>query len=332
MWIWYVVTGPFALLFAVAVWLRNWMFDHGWRRVKRLDKPVISVGNLAMGGTGKTPVCVSLLRILVQMGYQPALLSRGYGRRLPKRALRVTQESHWLDVGDEPLMIARSVPQAFVAVGPTRWDAAMTLSDHPVDVFVVDDGFQHRQLARDLDILLWDVTQKKPTIFPWGKFREGLSGLRRADLVVFTRSDGVPVRLAEIVKQVNPSATCVSVGFRPGVFRTTLGDPLDLRPGTPVGAFAGIAFPDRFFEQLRRQGFELIDPLGLGDHKPLTLAQFRSLCETARTRQLPAVITTYKDAVKLEHPTESDIVIGFQELETHWEDEERLRQFLLKYL
>ena len=185
-------------LASAAYWVgataRGAAYDIGALPARRVDCPVVSVGNLTVGGTGKTPMAMEVARLLTETGLRPAIVSRGYRR---SRSAGVTIVSDGRAVlaeadaaGDEPLMMARRVPGVAVVVGSCRYEAALTARrECNADVIVLDDGFQHRALARDCDIVLWDTLRRPESLdlFPRGPMREGLRGLRRAHALVFTR-------------------------------------------------------------------------------------------------------------------------------------------------
>jgi len=323
---------PFAWLFGALVLAKNMLYDCGLLKVARLPAPVISVGNLAMGGTGKTPVTMDLARRAIARGLRVGLLSRGYGRRNPKVALRVDPEGDWRDYGDEPMMIARRFPEALVAVGPSRLAAAGSLDGEPIDLFILDDGFQHRQLHRDLDLVLINVSKGRPRLFPRGLFREGLGSLKRADTVVLTKWDQPDDlnRWLSLVSAINPEIAVTGVEVTEPRLFSLDGAPLsfaELRD-QPIGAFAGIAEPDPFFTLLAEQGLSPIETLALRDHQPFTgevAIRFERRCAEAGIRW---IVTTEKDAVKLERGAGSAILIAFLAIGIQWKEEEHIVSLL----
>ena len=310
---------PLLRLYDAAVMARNATFALGWREVKQLDRPVISVGNLSMGGAGKTPVTAALMAMCQDQGLKVAVLSRGYGRRQPKASRQVRPEDHWRDTGDEPLMLARRYPSAKVLVGPSRWSAAQADTGAPPDLYLLDDGFQHRALHRDLDIVLIDV--KRPFPFPWSThlFREHLPALKRAQVVVLTRCSH-PDEGSELVARIrktNPDLLIMRAGLRSAPPVTLDGEPLDLT-GRKAAAFAGIAQPGQFFATLEKLAIEPAKTLALQDHQPLTGRQRVAFESGLRREGITRVITTEKDGVKLEGPFESDIIYGFIPIDIDW--------------
>ena len=327
---------PLAWFFALLVWLRNAAFRWGIFSVKRLDQPVISIGNLAMGGTGKSPVCAALIGILQERGKRVALLSRGYGRKNPELCLRVEPDGDWRLCGDEPLMIARRHAMARVAVGPSRFAAAMCLPADSVDVFVIDDGFQHRYLARNFDVVLIDLTQPWPRMFPLERFREGWGALKRADLVVLTRwhagLDTAPWE--QKIRTCNPSLPLLKVGFEPVRLLGLDGSsqPLTFLDRKKIGAFCGIARPEPFFESLEALGAIPEVILRLKDHQPMTEPRLKFFAQRCRERGLEVIVTTEKDAVKLDKNWDFDILVYFLSIEVKWEDQTSLNSILDRLL
>lgn len=303
---------PLSWVFWVLVALKNTCYARGWLKCQRLPRPVISVGNLAMGGTGKSPVVHYLVSELQQRGLRVAVLSRGYGRREPKQCRVVRPDGDWSLYGDEPMMLARACPQARIVVGPSRFAAAQLLADDWPDVFVVDDGFQHRQLARDLDIVLLDIRQGEPRLFPRGLFREPWSALARADLVLLTRCD-----LAETSSWRTRVASVTQAPVLESTFVTGEarllgnGEPLSVEavPGRRVAAYAAIAQPEKFLDSLREAGFEVVVWLPLPDHGILSQSARDKLFEQMKSAGVRHLFTTEKDAVKLEQCPDSDILL-----------------------
>lgn len=316
---------PLWLLYALAVRTRNFFYDHKLLRVRGLERPVISVGNLAMGGTGKSPLCAELAALLCERGRKVAILSRGYGRTDPHNCLEVDPEGDWHRFGDEPLMIARRVADARVFVGPSRYQAAALARDWSPDVYLLDDGFQHRGLRRDLDLVLIDVSQPPPGLFSPGLFREGWYALKRAHAVLLTRcSPGWDARSFEHrIRAVNRDLPILRSDFSPsGLVLLEDGRrwPLEALAGRRVGAWAGIAHPTSFFQTLRGLGAHIAVDLRLKDHQPIDEESLRKLARRARAAGADLLVTTEKDAVKLAKNREFDIVIAYLSIEVQWQN------------
>ena len=282
-----------------------------WKRARRLDRPTISVGNLTLGGTGKTPFVAFLTGFLLDAGFAPALLSRGYQAARPPR-------SNGADVpfraqNDEALELAELFPEVPHYLSPDRFTAGKALlQDRPErNVILLDDGFQHRRLARDLDILLLDATEPFgfDRLFPSGTLREPLSALRRADIILLSRADLVtPDRRAEIrlrAERFNQNAFWGEIAHRPiGLIQFENGrfvhQPLEKRSKTEkFAAFCGIGNPDGFFKSLERENFSLVGTKIYPDHYAFTESDAEHLSCFALSTQTDALLCSRKDLVKI---------------------------------
>jgi tetraacyldisaccharide 4'-kinase len=301
---------------------RSW-YEHRPHARRRLDRPVISVGNLVLGGSGKTPVVEAMARLLREMGEQPAILSRGYARRRnveggrlralrfhlraaryggqvgaqvvvvsdPERVLEPVERS-----GDEPQMLARALPGTPVLVSPDRYLAGRLAERHfGCTVHILDDGFQHLQLARTVDVLLVSPADLEERVLPSGRLREGLDAARVADALVVSGSSDDAARVS--------SALGVAPVFRAettfGALRPLGEGEAPAPPGARVVAVAGIARPERFFRALRSQGWNVVAELRYPDHhwySPRDLAEINNAAQAAHAR---IVVTTEKDAVRV---------------------------------
>ncbi len=265
---------------------------------RRLAAPVVSVGNLTFGGTGKTPVTVALARMCGRMGRRPAVLLRGYGRRTKGPRL-VRPDSTPAEVGEEALLLAHSLPGVAVAVGERREEAAALVTPPP-DLFILDDGFQHVRVHRDLDLVLVDASRPADLHAPpVGRLREVLGAVRRASALIVTRGGASDL----------PAALASATGHLPvaGV-RFEWGDDLAGTPdgavsltslkGKPVAAFAGIGNPDAFFDQARDLGIRLVSARALSDHAFPSPELAGAFAREAESKGAVAILTTEKDAVK----------------------------------
>jgi len=288
-------------VFALLSWVRRTLYRFGLLSVYRASVPVVSVGNLTAGGTGKTPMVDYVVKLLLARNRRVAVVSRGYGGSgfgpvgvvcagdgplLPPRVC-----------GDEPYLLARRNPTAVVLVAPRRADGIrVAVERFGADVVVLDDGFQHLAVARDLDIVLLDARRPfgNRHLLPAGLLREPPTALRRAGLVALTRSDG-----------------CEGAGLRLDVplvrCRHRLADeavaldgahiPLATLAGRRLVAFAGIADPEGFFSALVARGVHPLRTLPLSDHVVYDRELLEALCDAAATADF--LVTTEKDGVKL---------------------------------
>ena len=270
--------------------------------------PVVSVGNLTVGGSGKTPCVMALTERLLARGIRVAVLSRGYGRE--DREDRVlsggASDADWRQVGDEPLLIARRCPKAVVLVGRDRGRLALVAEErYGAEVILLDDGMQHRRLERDLEVVVIDarVGFGNGRLLPRGPLREPLSLLPSADLFWIRDGDDAATGMVEDPLAIGgvrlPTRPRVHVrdvvsGLRVGPHREA---PSRLQ-GTRVWAFSGIARPERFRRTLVEQGAEVVEHTAFPDHHPFREAELETLRSRAAAAGVP-LITTEKDAVRL---------------------------------
>jgi tetraacyldisaccharide 4'-kinase len=300
-----------AWLYAKVVALRNLLFDHGVLKVHRLNCPVISVGNLAIGGTGKTPMVVWLARLFSQKGYRVGIVSRGYGGVESRRVTVVSDgENIFAEQaisGDEPLMLARQLSGIPVLCSTKRVKAGKAaIEKFNCNVLVLDDGFQHRYLARDLDVVMLDSRDPYGSnrVFPRGRLRERAAALARAQVLVLSRFDGSEgaVKNCEILRRQWPDKIIAAATYRPiRIFAAAdkrERPPNSLR-GLRLAAFAGIARPDAFFQSVHNLGARLVYTATLPDHYPLTSELLASLVRQASGLKPELWLTTEKDWVRL---------------------------------
>jgi tetraacyldisaccharide 4'-kinase len=283
---------PLVPLYRLALAAREFRLRSGLEPVQRLRYPVISIGNLSTGGSGKTPVTIALAQALTQRGFQVDVLSRGYGRRSSVPA-RVNIDGTADDFGDEPLLIAREagVPvyvarQRIEAGQLAEADAAPISNDHKPRVHLLDDGFQHRQLHRDADIVLLDRRDWRDHLLPAGNLREPLMALHRATALA------IPIDDPEFEAELK------SWGWKGPIWRLRRNMEVPSIDG-PVAAFCGIARPDQFFAGLEAGGLRLATCVAFPDHhryKPRDLARLTS---RARFAGAVTLVTTQKDQVRL---------------------------------
>ncbi len=294
-------------IYALVMRLRAFAYSLGLLPVRRLDKPVIAVGNLVAGGTGKTPTVAWLARRFMAQGKLVAVLSRGYGGNLAGAIHMVSdgQNIHATpeEAGDEPLLLARSIPGLIVIVGADRHRAGLLAQERcNPDVFILDDGFQHMALHRDLNILLMDCERPLANgrTFPAGLMREPPSAMGRADLILLTRcKDNRQVSLPFMTDKPVCRASHELSGYVP-----LSGGPVvpssDLS-GKRGLAFAGIADPASFFDSLEKSGVHPVATLAFPDHSDYGEDEIAALCRLMTASRSEYLITTEKDAVKL-HP------------------------------
>jgi len=295
--------GILSIPYGAVMRLRAFAYNNGIFRTHRLPKQVISIGNITVGGTGKTPVVALIARFCLERGKRVAVLSRGYGGLSEGKTGIVSDGKNILmtsaEAGDEPFMLAEKIPGLMVVVGSDRYKAGLYAVKHlNPDIFILDDGFQHMRLHRDLNILLLDNARPfgNGHLLPAGLLREPLSAAKRANFVIYTRCgesepseyfSGIPFcgathELAGIVSQA---------GLQTEPFSN-----LSLIRGV---AFAGIAEPASFFSMLDKAGLSLSAKLSFPDHCRYGGEEIAEIMETSESVKADYLITTEKDAVKL---------------------------------
>jgi tetraacyldisaccharide 4'-kinase len=308
---------PLSAVYRVVTRTRLAAYRRGWFSSTKLRAPVISVGNLTTGGTGKTPLVEWVCRTAANIGGEESaptrvcVLTRGYGRDNPRSQVVVSNGTELLaserEAGDEPLLLAENLLGiAAVICNPDRVAAGNWASENlKSELFVLDDGFQHLRLARDLDIVTIDATNPwgGGNLLPYGRLREPPAGLARADCVVVTRTDQIEdvAAIRETVSQLAGNAPVfssrmVSAGIR------RLGGANVAREdivAEPLAAFCGVGNPESFFDQLRHEGIVPVVTRAFADHHRYSQAELNALALEAKTHGASGLITTAKDAVKL---------------------------------
>lgn len=276
-------------LYAAAVAAKNAAYDHGLAMPKRLRWPVVSIGNLSAGGSGKTPLTIRLAVLLRERGMNVDVLSRGYGRQ-SKTVERVDPNGTAERFGDEPLEIAR-VANVPVFVGPDRYAAGELAEESAFGavpapgLHLLDDGFQHRQLARDVNIVVLHRSDFNDRLLPSGRLREGLGALRRTDILVLRDEDG---DLEPVLRDR---------GLRQPIWW------MERRMETPavqrVVGFCAIARPEEFSSGLQASGVQVVAMRAWRDHHRYTGTDLAELVELQRQHEAEAFLTTGKDRVRL---------------------------------
>lgn len=322
---------PLAAGYRMGVALRGAAYRKGWLKTRRLKRPVVSVGNLTVGGTGKTPLVAYLAERLLARGWKPAILTRGYGRDRGAEVMAVEAASNRApdprEIGDEPALLARKLPAVPIIVGADRYQAGCLAEERfDVDVHILDDGFQHLALARDLDIVLLDVTQNLSDgeLLPAGRLREPLTALKRAQIIVLSRSQqGVPAGMEERVRELNPqvkifaSVTRLSLilDFTDG----TLHEPGELLLDS-VLVFCGIGNARAFFTDVRKWGFSVTGEIAFSDHHVYGAGELDRLVSRARGSGAAALITTEKDMMNFPADWHSEFPVRACVIQTELSD------------
>jgi tetraacyldisaccharide 4'-kinase len=284
---------PFSFVYLCAVQTRNKFYDSGTFKTHKVSAPVISVGNITAGGTGKTPLVVWLAKYISSKGKRCAILTRGY------KAGR--------DPVDEPALLARSAEGTPVIINPDRIGAAKEAIKNGAEVLILDDAFQHRRLARKLDIVTIDATCPfgGGRILPAGLLREPIQSLERAGAVIITRADQVDETSVEEIKKtilsVNPSLAIATAAHKPVSIKNSSGDnlPLSSVKNKKVLTFCGIGNPDAFKNTVNSLGASVTKSMVFDDHYHYTQDDIARISDEAKTTNAELVLTTEKDFNKI---------------------------------
>lgn len=312
--IYYALGRPFSPFYSAAMRLRELLYRRGVLSVHHLNAAVVSVGNLTMGGTGKTPMVQHVARLLQTNGFRPAVISRGYGGRAQDKVNVVADgERVLLDAamaGDEPRLLAETLPGVPVLTGIVRRLPAARAIEMGADVLLLDDGFQHLPIHRDVNLVLFNADRLagNSRVFPGGELREPVSALRRATAFVLTgvgASNRERARMfADLLRSRFDSIPVHCTGYEPDALvrlddqgmlvhtTTTLAD-------RPCYGFCGIAHPESFRRTLEQQGINLLGLHGLADHQSYTAALIGRILDRAKRAGATMLVTTEKDLVKL---------------------------------
>ncbi|GAA3753486.1 hypothetical protein GCM10022270_10230 [Terriglobus aquaticus] len=286
---------PLVPLYRAGLALKTWRFDHSRNVARELRDPVISVGGLSAGGSGKTPFLIALAKLVRELGYAPNVLSRGYGRTT-KGVLRVNPQGTAAEFGDEPLLLARTLG-APVYVGAERYDAGLLaeteLPDFHRAIHLLDDGFAHRGLVRTIDIVLLTEEDVRDHLLPAGNLREPISALRRADVVVLRAAEAAALQpvLEEALRGAAKPIRTWTIERRMTLPATM--------PSAPL-VFSAIARPADFESMLAKRGVAAAATHRFRDHHRYSQCDLDTLLHKARQSRAGGFVTTAKDAVKLD--------------------------------
>jgi tetraacyldisaccharide 4'-kinase len=305
---------PLALLYRGAVAMRNAAYDHALAPVARADCPVLCVGSLSAGGTGKPPCAAAIALRLARAGARPLLVAHGYGALRPTALpLLLTDGTgaprfDWSAVGEEAILLARLAPGVPIAVARRREEALgpARAAGCPVDLLVLDGGFQHRRLRADLTLVTLDASRAPGSghLLPWGDLREPWSALHRADAILLHRSDLAPDPAAweRALRRRAPGVPVIGARNAPVAPRTLLGAPVEwsgLRTER-LAVWTAIAQPAPFLAGLALDGVRPALVVSARDHAPFDEKAAGALRAACRRERCQAVLVTEKDAVKLE--------------------------------
>ena len=328
--------GVAAIGYSLVVRLHNFLYSKRWLEIHTADVPVISIGNITAGGTGKTPLVIWICRFLQNKNVPCAILTRGYKTHTKKRGTsdegRATR--------DEPAILTESCPQAKVIVNPNRAEAAAEAVDKfGAKVLIMDDGFQHRRLHRDLDIVTIDETCPfgYGKLLPAGLLREPVASLNRTDAAVLTRCDQISEselsRIEKKLQLINPDMVIAKSIHNPICAKTMTGEKITIEQlkDKKIFAFCGIGNPDAFLNTIRNTGANLIGSKIYNDHYHYTNDCLADIYEQARYLNADLILTTQKDWTRTTLPASAkkDIPFAYLAVEIKFTSgENKLKQLI----
>jgi len=283
-----------SFFYHIAVVLRNLFYDFSIFRKTKVNAAVVSVGNITTGGTGKTPLVAWLCNYFAEKNITTAVLTRGYKLKNS-------------DLADEPVMLAKNCPKAEIIVNADRAAGAKkAIAEHNAKLLIMDDGFQYRKLARDVDIVTIDATEPfgREKLLPAGFLREPVSSLKRANAVVITRINQTQPEKAEEIKKrihnLNPNIAFAAAIHKPVCARLIKDKEIAINElaGRELYAFCGIGNPDTFFQTLSELALNIVGTKVYNDHHRYTESDIVEICEDCRYKQAEMIITTQKDWIK----------------------------------
>ena len=300
------------LFYYLAIKLRLFFYKLNILKTKKVNAFVISVGNITTGGTGKTPVCIELANYFTSIDTRNAILSRGYGGKLPNTMVNTISDGTNIFYnadfsGDEPYLLASNTQNTVVLTSKNRVQAAQkAIDDFGAEILILDDGFQHIKLVRDLNIMLVDGVLKfgNEKILPQGPLREPLSEIKRADAIIVMNKLALDKKAQKscetFAKELENkySKTTIVANFEPAQIYSLSTNKI-LEEKLPVYAFCGVGQPVFFFEYLREQGFEVVKAREYKDHHLYTADDIKNIYNEAEMLGAKAIITTEKDGVKI---------------------------------
>jgi tetraacyldisaccharide 4'-kinase len=322
------------LAYEAFVRARNRLYSTARLQQHRLPAPVISVGNITLGGSGKTPLVIYVAQSLAKLGHTPVILTRGYGRSHPNK-MQIIAPGETIPnpaalLGDEPALIRRHVPSAWLGVSGDRLEAGKIIAGRdPKIVFILDDGFQHRRLHRDLDIVIIDESQplQSNRVFPRGSLREPVSALRRCHLVVINRSlnEEQPDSLEPALRNVKSEAKLFHckqriralIPFHSWESRAPGSGVANEMPSQSKSVLlvSALGNPERFQRDIVRFGVGVPGAAFFPDHHRLNRRDWQNCAERARRKGADTIITTEKDAVKVDEPPDFPLLVALQATE-----------------
>jgi len=293
-------------VYGCIIYLRNLFYDLGLFTTEDFKLPIISVGNITTGGSGKTPLVMYLVNLLIKNGKNPGIVSRGYGRK--SQGLVVVHDGKEMkakvdSAGDEPFLMATILKSVPVIVCEDRREAIHHLvNSSTVNIIIMDDGFQHRKVKRDSDIITISANDTKNDyrLLPWGKLREPFKNINRSNAIVFTKTDNfTPPNIHTEVQSVLKGSQFFSTMIPALMKYDSSGYHKSLTPTKPLFAFCGIGEPDSFFKSIKQLDLKSEGKRIFSDHQEYIESVITELSTQIKSSNCTAIITTEKDLVKL---------------------------------
>lgn len=329
-----VLLAPISFFYGLGIKIRGLAYQLGLQKRVKLPAFVVSVGNITVGGTGKTPVVIDLAKRFTDAGYKVAVLSRGYKRKSQDAYVVVSDGqgnfASCENSGDEPFLIAKSVPKSVVIVGSKRVETGrIACEKFGCNVILLDDGFQHWALARDLDIVLIDYydNPENDALLPAGRLRENLDALNRAKYVVITKvpDDADEDKLASLKEQIAHHAPQAKIATCSFVYKslTKIDDShehkLEELKDKPVLAFSAIARPQSFITSLEGLGITVVAEVDFPDHHWFSADDMKAISDEMKDSNAILAVTTAKDAVRITPELAPDMPVYVLNLDTAWQ-------------
>lgn len=319
---------PLSLVYGSIIWIRNKFYDWELFSSSAFDIPIISVGNITTGGSGKTPLVIYLAELLNNNGKKPGIISRGYGRTSQGMLLVHDGKKLLADVessGDEPYLMARVLENVPVVVCEDRCEGiSQLIKSNSADVIIMDDGFQHRKVKRDLDIITISANDQKEDyrLLPWGKLREPLQNIKRANAIITTKTNNfTPPNFHTEIQSIYKGSLYFSTIVPILMKYDSTGYHKSLPPSEPLFGFCGIGEPDSFIDSIGKLELKLSGKRIFRDHQEYTHTVITELSVQIKSSNCKAVITTEKDLVKLPDNFLTEFDIYVIKIEMKFEDE-----------
>ena len=295
---------PIAALYKSVTTLRNYFYDINLKKTHKLEIPVISVGNITAGGTGKTPFTITLANLLVEKGHKPAIVTRGYKRKSKDQVIVSKGDGAIVSVeisGDEPFLMAEKTNKVVIIADKNRIEAGKTaIEKFGCNIIIADDCFQHRRLFRDVNIVLWDSYSSpyEENLLPKGRLRESFDGLSRADFLVFTRTENPYEKDVQFFN--DKGLECYSSPTKINAIKNVNGEVLSSQlNNTYLFAFCGLGNNQQYFDTVRKINPKKIIVQKFSDHHKYSNQQMEALFRKAEEQNIDYLITTEKDRANI---------------------------------